>query len=129
MKLDIAGKRAIVLGASKGLGAAIAIALANEGVEVIGGARSNDAIPALNGQLEAGAAGRVTGIRLDLSDPASVASFITAVDAGGGADIVVNNSGGPAPGEAGAIPASEFSRVVGAPTQPRRAMPASRTCS
>lgn len=46
MKLGIEGKTALVLGASKGLGAAIAPALANEGVRVIGAARSAEAITA-----------------------------------------------------------------------------------
>ncbi|SEQ29605.1 3-oxoacyl-[acyl-carrier protein] reductase [Devosia sp. YR412] len=111
MKLGIAGKRAIVLGASKGLGAAIAVALANEGVTVIGGARSVDKITALNQRLEANTSGTITGLSLDLSDPASVAAFISAVESAGGADIVVNNSGGPPPGEAGTIAPAEFSRA------------------
>ena len=111
MKLGIEGRRAVVLGASKGLGAAIAIALANEGATVIGGARSMDAIAALNERLEPGTAGTITPIPLDLADPASVKSFITTLEAGGGADIVVNNSGGPPPGEAGTIAAADFSRA------------------
>ena len=111
MKLGIEGKRALVLGASKGLGAAIAVALANEGVAVIGGARSTQAIAALNDRLEPGATGTITPIGLDLSDPASVKSFAAAVAAGGGADIVVNNSGGPAPGEAGSVEPADFSRA------------------
>ncbi len=110
MKLGIEGKRAIVLGASKGLGAATAIALANEGVTVIGAARSTDAIAALSSAVEPGAKGRIEALSLDLSDPASVSGFIEAVNAGGGADIIVNNSGGPPPGEAGTIAASEFSK-------------------
>jgi len=111
MKLGIAGKRAVVLGASKGLGAAIALALANEGVAVIGGARSVDAITALGGQIEHGATGSITGLPLDLADPASVTTFIAALKAAGGADIVINNSGGPPPGEAGTIAPAEFSKA------------------
>lgn len=111
MKLGLEGKRAVVLGASKGLGAAIALALANEGVTVFGGARSVDAITALNQRLEPGANGAIIGMPLDLADPASVASFIGAVELRGGADIVVNNSGGPPPGEAGTTAAAEFSRA------------------
>lgn len=111
MKLGIQGKRAVVLGASRGLGAAIAIALANEGAAVIGGARSTTAIAALSDRLTPGATGIITPVALDLSDPASVTSFIAAVEAGGGADIVVNNSGGPAPGEAGRVAAADFSRA------------------
>lgn len=111
MKLGLEGKRAIVLGASKGLGAAISIALANEGVAVTGGARSRDAIAALAGQLEPGASGSIAGLSLDLSDPGSVADFIAAMEAAGGVDIVINNSGGPPPGEAGTMAAADFSKA------------------
>lgn len=100
MKLGIEGRRALVLGASKGLGAAIAVALANEGAHVLGAARSTDAINALNGRLAADAGGRIEAIAVDLSDKASRTEFIRAVLAGGGAEILINNTGGPAPGEA-----------------------------
>ena len=53
MKLGLEGKTALVLGASKGLGAAIAVALANEGAEVIGAARGSELIEALEGQAGA----------------------------------------------------------------------------
>lgn len=109
MKLGIEGKRAIVLGASKGLGAAIAIALANEGAAVIGAARSTAAITALNDKLDPNATGSITALALDLSDPASVTNFAEAI-AAQGADILVNNSGGPSPGEAQSIPAADFAR-------------------
>lgn len=102
MKLGIDGRRALVLGASKGLGAAIAVALANEGADVIGAARSTEAIEALNDRLEPGAGGRISAHALDLSDPASVEALVGALGAEG-VDILVNNSGGPPPGEARAV--------------------------
>lgn len=81
MDFGISGKRALVLGASRGLGAAIADALAAEGVEVLRASRSgNHAV--------------------DLGDPASVAALIERVTAEGGVDILVNNSGGPKAGPA-----------------------------
>lgn len=110
MKLGLENKRAVVLGASKGLGARIAISLANEGCHVIGAARSVDAIAALTGQLDAGATGSIAAQSLDLADPQSVTAFVGAILADGGADIIINNSGGPPPGEAGAVAAAEFSR-------------------
>lgn len=100
MKLGLEGKRAVVLGASKGLGAAIAQTLAAEGTTVIGGARTVEAIEKLGQNIK--------GLPLDLADPASVQAFIDAVLANGGADIVINNSGGPPPGEASALPASDY---------------------
>ncbi|GLQ53077.1 3-oxoacyl-ACP reductase [Devosia nitrariae] len=98
------------MGASKGLGAATAVALANEGAHVIGAARSVDAIAALNQRLESGATGRIEAAALDLADAASVTALIAALEAKGGVDIVVNNSGGPPPGEARSIEAATFEK-------------------
>jgi len=104
MKLGLDGKKALVLGASKGLGAAIAVALANEGVQVIGAARGTDAIKALDTQVDKAAGGEIISQQVDLSDAASVSALAEAVLAIGGVDILINNSGGPAPGEARSVP-------------------------
>lgn len=103
MKLGLEGKRAVVLGASKGLGAAIAQALAAEGATVIGAARSVEAIEKLGNNI--------SGVSLDLTAPASVQAFIDRILADGGADILINNSGGPAPGEASALPADDYTKA------------------
>jgi 3-oxoacyl-[acyl-carrier protein] reductase len=103
MKLGLENKRALVLGASKGLGAASAIALANEGATVIGASRGTELIEKLNGQLESGATGTIRALPLDLSSRESRASLIKSVLDEGGVDILVNNSGGPAPGEARSV--------------------------
>jgi 3-oxoacyl-[acyl-carrier protein] reductase len=118
MKLGLEGKRAIVLGASKGLGAATAVTLANEGVHVIGGARSVDSIVALAAKLDSGATGTISALPLDLADPQSVSEFVEKIQADGGADIVVNNSGGPPPGEAATIPAADFAKHFAVMVQP-----------
>lgn len=108
MKLGLEGKRALVLGASKGLGAAIALGLANEGAQVIGAARSVELVTALNGQVDKALNGSIVGRRLDLADGASVAALSEALVTEGGVDIVINNSGGPAPGEASTVPLSAW---------------------
>ncbi len=110
MKLGIEGRRAIVLGASKGLGAAIAVALANEGVHVMGAARSTDLVAALNERLSPDATGDISAHALDLADPGSIAAFIEAAIAAGGTDILVNNSGGPPPGEARTTTSTDLSK-------------------
>jgi NADP-dependent 3-hydroxy acid dehydrogenase YdfG len=80
--LDLTGKRAIVTGASSGIGRATAAALAGAGVRVAGGARRVE-------RLETEVA-----LELDLTDPASCERFVAeAVDRLGGLDILVNNAG------------------------------------
>ena len=111
MKLGLDGKRALVLGASKGLGAAIAIALANEGAKVFGAARSVDAIAALDAKVDRTLGGSISALPLDLSDPNSVDALIATVSEMGGVDVLINNSGGPAPGEAAALPASDYTKA------------------
>ncbi|HSS80563.1 MAG TPA: SDR family NAD(P)-dependent oxidoreductase [Gaiellaceae bacterium] len=76
------GKTAIVTGASSGIGAATARALADAGAKVAGGARRVD--------------GLETEIRLelDVTDPASCERFVAEATAAlGGLDILVNNAG------------------------------------
>ena len=76
------GKTAIVTGASSGIGAAIAHALAGAGARVAGGARRTDR---LETDLK---------LELDVTDPASCERFVEqAVAELGGLDILVNNAG------------------------------------
>lgn len=95
MDLGLNGKRALVLGASRGLGKAIAQSLAAEGATVFAAARSLDKIEAWAKGIAA-----VHPVGLDLSDIASVDDLVNKLLAEGGVDIIVNNSGGPPPGTA-----------------------------
>ena len=82
---------ALVTGASRGIGAAIAGALADAGATVIGTATSDAGAAAISAALE-GRGG--TGLVLDVSDPNSVASCLTEInDRFGAPDILVNNAG------------------------------------
>jgi 3-oxoacyl-[acyl-carrier protein] reductase len=107
MDLGLKGRKALVLGASGGLGAAIAKALAAEGASVVGAARSVERIESLGAGLDL--AGSIAAARLDLADRASVDELLRRTAAEGGVDILVNNSGGPAPGEAKSVPADQWS--------------------
>jgi 3-oxoacyl-[acyl-carrier protein] reductase len=91
MDFLISGKTALVLGASRGLGAAIAKGLAAEGVKVFAAARNVAAMEKND---------NITPLTVDLSDATSVAAMIATVTAAGGVDILVNNSGGPKAGPA-----------------------------
>jgi 3-oxoacyl-[acyl-carrier protein] reductase len=103
MDLGLNGKRALVLGASRGLGAACAKALAREGATVIAAARSMDDTRGWIGAEAAPVAARLTAEKLDLSDLASVDALADRLLHDGGVDILVNNSGGPPPGAAAEI--------------------------
>ena len=103
MDLHISGKRALVMGASRGLGRAVAEGLLAEGVEVIAVARQTDAIHAW-----AGGVANLTAIAADLTDVASINTLADNVLADGGIDILINNSGGPAPGAAASVARSDW---------------------
>jgi len=109
MELGLEGKRALVLGASKGLGAAIAKALAEEGASVLGASRTTGLIDELGRSVSSRRGGVIASIPLDLSKRDSVDALLAKVAFDGGVDIVVNNSGGPVPGEARDVPAEEWS--------------------
>jgi 3-oxoacyl-[acyl-carrier protein] reductase len=98
MDLELNGKRALVLGASRGIGMAIAKSLAAEGAVVFAAARSVDKIESWAAGLDS-----VHPVKLDLSDIDAVDAVIDGLLEEGGVDIVVNNGGGPPPGAAQAI--------------------------
>jgi 3-oxoacyl-[acyl-carrier protein] reductase len=101
MDLHLDGKTALVLGASKGLGCAIAQSLVDEGAEVITVARSVSTAPGLY------------HITADLDDPAAPHAIIAAVrDAGHSPDILVLNHGGPPPGPAATTTPADFAAVM-----------------
>ena len=98
MELGLKGRRALVLGASRGLGAAIAKSLVVEGVTVIAAARSTALIEAWAADLGPEYAEQVIALALDLNDWASVEQAADWVIADGGVDILINNTGGPPAG-------------------------------
>ncbi|HLW70403.1 MAG TPA: SDR family oxidoreductase [Candidatus Binataceae bacterium] len=97
MDLGIAGKTALVLGGSKGLGRGVAHALAAEGVAVAVLARGQEAIDKTVAEIN-GRGGRAIGVAADLADwPTVERAFNTARQQLGPIDILLNNSGGPPP--------------------------------
>jgi len=95
MDLGIAGRKAIVGGASAGLGRACAMSLAREGVEVTIVARTAANIEAAAEQIRAATGVRVTPVAADITTDEGRARVLRACPE---PDIVVNNSGGPPSG-------------------------------
>jgi len=89
----LAGQVALVTGATRGIGEAIAAALAAAGATVIGTATTDEGAAKIASRIE-GAGQRGTGIRLDVSDGAAVDAAIADIETRFGAiTILVNNAG------------------------------------
>jgi NADP-dependent 3-hydroxy acid dehydrogenase YdfG len=87
------GRRAIVTGASSGIGAATARAFASEGAAVALGARRADRLQDLAKEIESGGAS-AHALEVDITDEQATRAFVaTAAEQMGGLDILVNNAG------------------------------------
>ncbi|WP_210527804.1 SDR family oxidoreductase [Rubellimicrobium arenae] len=95
MDLGIRGRRALVTGASRGLGRGCAEALAAAGVELVLNARGAEALEATAEAIWAAHGVQVATIAADMVTEAGQAQVIAAA---GAVDILVTNVGGPPPG-------------------------------
>jgi 3-oxoacyl-[acyl-carrier protein] reductase len=98
MDLGLKGRRALVLGSTRGLGRAIADVLAGEGAAVATSGRKQADADAVAAALSGEHGVKSAGYVLDLGNADSVAAAMDRVLADfGGIDILVNNTGGPPP--------------------------------
>jgi 3-oxoacyl-[acyl-carrier protein] reductase len=99
MDLQLKDKRALVTGASRGLGFATARALACEGCRVAINSRNEAKLSEVAGQLAEQCHAEVIPLPGDVTDPATSETLIHQVtQAFGGLDILITNAGGPPPG-------------------------------
>jgi 3-oxoacyl-[acyl-carrier protein] reductase len=92
MDLDISGRTALVMGASRGLGRAVAAALAREGARVAMASRSREALEQAAAEIE----GETVVMEADAADLDRLADLASEVEqALGPIEILVTNTGGP----------------------------------
>jgi 3-oxoacyl-[acyl-carrier protein] reductase len=108
MDLGLNGRTALVLGGNRGMGLAIAHALAREGADVAIAARDPAALAAARNELLVHG-GRVAAFPLDLSATASLPEFAARMAGEFAApDILINNTGGPPYGGAAGRAAADW---------------------
>src|SRR5262245_58162485 len=95
MDLGIRGRRGIACAASKGIGRACALALAQEGVELVINARDADALEATAAAIRDATGTAVTTVAGDITRAETRRALL---DACPEPDILLNNNAGPPPG-------------------------------
>jgi 3-oxoacyl-[acyl-carrier protein] reductase len=112
--LDLAGQVALVTGASRGIGRAIAVALASSGAaEVVVNYRGNEAAAEETAAAVHAAGAAVSLARFDVADPDETEKAIKAVvDRAGRLDILVNNAGVTADNLLVRLKSEEWNRVL-----------------
>ena len=99
MDLGIKGKVALITAASKGLGKAVAIQLAMEGVNVVICSRNLESLQKAKSEIEEKTNMKVSIISCDVTDETQVQQMIDSIeDEFGAIDILVTNAGGPPAG-------------------------------
>lgn len=109
---SLAGRHALVCGASSGIGRATALALASHGAQVTALARSADKLDALVPELKAAGAADARALKVDLALHQSVHAALDRLllDVGP-VHILINNAGGPQGGPILSASAEEFTRT------------------
>lgn len=110
---SLAGKVALIAGASRGIGATTAEAFARSGAAVVLGARSRQDLESVAAEIR-GYGGQALAVPTDVTDPASVRNLVQqAVDSFGRLDIAFNNAtDGPLPAPLADIDPEGFDRAI-----------------
>ena len=111
MELGLRGRRAVVGGATSGLGRASAEALAAEGCELLIWSRGEERLAATAAELRATHGVRVEHVAADAADPSAAATVAEAAERFGPTDILVLNAGGPPTADPTATDPAAWQRV------------------
>jgi len=113
MDTGLKDKAALVGGASRGIGRAIALGLAREGATVALCARNQDTLDKARDEIRNETGATVLSLICDMSRPEDIkAAVAAAADAFGRLDIVVNNAGGPPTGAFDALDDSFWQHAI-----------------
>jgi 3-oxoacyl-[acyl-carrier protein] reductase len=113
MELGLTGKVAIVGGSSRGIGKAIALALAQEGCDVAICARGEDDLKTTAEEIRSQTGARVLPLVCDMSSYDDIRRLVReTAKTFGRIDIVVNNAGGPPPGTFDDFAEEEWQQAV-----------------
>ena len=114
LTLSLAGKHALVCGASKGIGRCTALALAKSGANITVLSRSSDTLNELLPLLTAAGAPKAWALPADLDDRSSLLETVSRhISETGAVHVLVNNAGGPAGGPIIDASTSEFELAFG----------------
>src|SRR5688500_7450050 len=92
-QFDLTGKTALVTGSDKGLGQAMAIALAEAGADIVGISNSNAIIEGSTYQAVTELGRKFKGYPVDISNRDGLYAFINEVKSNFSIDILINNAG------------------------------------
>ncbi len=109
MNISLSGRHAVVCGASRGIGAAIAGALAELGCSITLIARDPEALEHTRGLLSVQGGQHHTAVAADMMDKEGLDAAVQSVSAP--VNILVNNSGGPPPGPIVSASDEQFSQA------------------
>src|SRR5205823_5997919 len=113
MDLGLNGRVALVAAASRGLGKAVATALAEEGARVAMFSRRQEAIDAAAAEVKRRTGAEVLPLAADVNRPEELERVVRAtVDRFGRLDILINNAGGPPPGTFDTLSEEQWQQAV-----------------